>query len=263
MTKRIDTNIEKEIIRIYTTLTDNGWVGCNSIAKKYGISVATVQNVLIRSGIKIRNSAEAHAHGKKCKPIKNVPVGIAPFCKCGCGAVVSWNRRKNGWNVYVDGHYRKDFLYKNKEWLSNQYQSGKTLSQIAEQFSVSAGVVAKFAKKFAIKTRPHGDTLKLLGNMKGSKNPSWKGGTTPERQRVQKTDEWIQLVRYIYKRDGYKCKRCGNGKTKEVKFHAHHIYSWAEYPNLRLEPSNLVTLCSTCHSWVHSRKNVDRDFLPK
>lgn len=263
MTKRTDASIEKQIIEMYTTITDNGWIGCNTIADKYGIAVPTVQNILIRNGVKLRSSAEAYTHGKRTKPIKNIPMGDAPICKCGCGMPVDWNRRKNKWDAYRDGHYRKNFLYKSKEWLSSEYQSGKTLSQIAKQFGVAVSAVRKFAVKFGIEIRAHGDTLKLLGSMKGSKNPAWNGGTTPERQRAYKTVDWIQLVKYIYKRDGYKCQRCGTEKVGSVKFHAHHIRPWSLYPDLRLEPSNLVTLCDTCHRWVHSRQNLNLEYLAK
>jgi hypothetical protein len=195
------------------------------------------------------------------KPIKNLPVGQAPQCKCGCGAITEWNRRKNGWNVYVEGHYRKPFPYKNKEWLESQYESGRTLQEIADEFGVINTTIKKFISKFGIVLRSHSENLRLRGSMVGDKNPSWKGGVTPDRQRIYKTNDWIKLVKYIYKRDGYKCQRCGIGHNGQNKLHAHHLKSWADNPALRLSESNLITLCNSCHVWVHSRKNINSDFI--
>ncbi len=261
MTKRVDLNTEQEVIRLYTTRTENGWVGSYEIAKRLGISHGTVQNILIRNNVGTRDSKQAYEFGKRTKPIKNVPVGQKPLCKCGCGKFVEWNQRKNGWNIFREGHYRKDLPYKNADWLRGQYDSGRTLREIGKQFGVVGSVIKKFAKKFSLTIRSHSETLKMRGSTKGSKNPAWKGGTTPERQSIQKTDEWKTVVQLIYKRDGYKCKRCGHGHNAGRKFHAHHIKSFSKYPDLRLSASNLVTLCNVCHLWVHSKENVNQDFI--
>lgn len=263
MSKRIDLNIEKEVVRLYTTITQNGWIGKNDISKRLGISATAVDIILERNGVKKRSIKEAYEFGKRSKPIKNIPIGDAPLCKCNCQEKVSWNRRKNSWNAYVEGHYRREHPYKNFAWFKDQYESGKTVKDIAAQFGVSSSAVSKYIKKFSIKLRSHSDTLKNLGLMVGKKNPAWKGGTTPERQRIYKTETWAELVKYIYKRDGYKCQRCGTEKIGSVKFHAHHIHPWALYPDLRLEQSNLITLCDTCHRWVHSKQNVNLDYLAK
>lgn len=195
------------------------------------------------------------------KPIKNLPVGQPPQCKCGCGNTTEWNRRKNRWNVYVEGHYRKQLPYKSKEWLEAQYNSGKSLAEISNDFDVVPSTIGKFIRKFGISIRSHSESLKMRGSMVGSKNPAWKGGVTPERQQTYKTSEWIELVKYIYERDKYTCQRCGDKHTKQNKLHAHHLKSWAENPALRIEKNNLITLCNSCHMWVHSRKNVDSEYI--
>lgn len=260
MTKRIDEKIESEIVRLYNIKTENGWNGSNYISKQLGVSPQTVRSVLIRNGIKIRDDSKSH-EGKTCKPVKNIPKTSAPFCSCGCEKPVEWNRAKNKWNVYADGHYRKDLPYKHKEWLEEQYNSGKTLEEIGEKFGVFGSSVKKFFKNFGLTMRPHGETLRIRGSVSGENNPAWKGGVTPERQRLYKTDEWAKLVRFIFQRDNYTCQKCGDGHTKNNKLHAHHLRSWADNPHLRLEPSNLITLCDSCHLWVHSKKNTNKDFI--
>ncbi len=95
----------------------------------------------------------------------------------------------------------------------------------------------------------------------GPASSNWKGGTTPERQKLYGTTEWKALVTYIYARDGYTCQKCGVGRNRTNQLHAHHIKSWAEYPAERSEPNNLITLCNGCHGWVHSHKNKTSQFI--
>ena len=58
---------------------------------------------------------------------------------------------------------------------------------------------------------------------------------------------------YVLHRDGYKCTCCGAKPTKkkEVKFHAHHLESRKTGGN---SPSNLITLCESCHKLYHAGK---------
>jgi hypothetical protein len=56
----------------------------------------------------------------------------------------------------------------------------------------------------------------------------------------------------VIERDG-RCMECG----AEENLHAHHIKNFAEFPQLRTELSNGITLCQSCHRKLHKeqRKN--------
>lgn len=95
----------------------------------------------------------------------------------------------------------------------------------------------------------------------GESNPNYKDGSAPERQRLYASAEWKAVIRAVYKRDGYKCLRCGSGHVGKKKLHAHHIKPWAGNPDVRFDLDNLVTLCRECHEWVHSSANLSRDYL--
>jgi hypothetical protein len=56
--------------------------------------------------------------------------------------------------------------------------------------------------------------------------------------------KWIKDV---IKRDGFLCQWC----HKEKNLVAHHIMEWDKYPELRLEISNGLTLCRSCHMRHH------------
>ncbi len=47
----------------------------------------------------------------------------------------------------------------------------------------------------------------------------------------------------VLTRDGYKCTKCGSTEN----LHAHHIKNWNDFPSLRYDVSNGLTLCASCH----------------
>ena len=53
----------------------------------------------------------------------------------------------------------------------------------------------------------------------------------------------------VYKRDKYKCVKCGSTK----KLEAHHLKSWNCNEEDRYNVSNGVTLCKTEHEEFHSK----------
>ena len=100
----------------------------------------------------------------------------------------------------------------------------------------------------------------------GRKPASWKGGVTPLRQKIYSTDAWKKCVQIVWQRDNATCRRCGKkySRTDGMKpFHIHHIYGFAQFPYLRANPDNLVLLCKECHNFVHSKQNIDHEFMLK
>ena len=94
-------------------------------------------------------------------------------------------------------------------------------------------------------------------------HPCFKGGLTPERQAVYSSREWIEAVKLVWARDNAICQRCGkhhNEESNRGKFHIHHIVSF-QVRELRTDPGNLVLLCKKCHKFVHSKENVDKQFI--
>jgi len=66
----------------------------------------------------------------------------------------------------------------------------------------------------------------------------------------KKSDVWKKGV---FERDNYTCKICGDRSRKGhgVVLHAHHIKSFSEYPKLRTDINNGITLCKDCHVNLH------------
>ena len=63
-----------------------------------------------------------------------------------------------------------------------------------------------------------------------------------------KNPAWNAKRKRIMKRDGFKCRFCGDTKTElnaHHKYYSYDLKAW-EYPD-----DALITLCKTCHETIH------------
>lgn len=87
----------------------------------------------------------------------------------------------------------------------------------------------------------------LKGYMAGAKHYNYK----PDRTEIDlnKRRNWatacIEWREKVFKRDNYKCKINNQECTHQIE--AHHILSWRDYPELRFELNNGITLCKKHH----------------
>lgn len=87
------------------------------------------------------------------------------------------------------------------------------------------------------------------GKAMGAKNPSWKGGVTPEIKKIRKSFEYKLWRKAVFERDNWACVWCGNRQSagNKVILHGDHIKPFALYPELRFAIDNGRTLCQPCH----------------
>ena len=88
----------------------------------------------------------------------------------------------------------------------------------------------------------------------GSNHYNWKGGITPEMERLRKSQKYKLWRKIVFERDNYTCVECGISGS-ETPLNADHIKPFAHYPELRFELSNGRTLCISCHEKTESYKN--------
>ena len=91
----------------------------------------------------------------------------------------------------------------------------------------------------------------------GKNNPAWKGGIRFRKTKEKKhlCSKYMAWMKAVKDRDGWKCK-IGNDDCKG-RLEAHHILRWSEYPELRYEVNNGITLCA----YHHPRKKADEKRL--
>jgi 5-methylcytosine-specific restriction endonuclease McrA len=80
-------------------------------------------------------------------------------------------------------------------------------------------------------------------NHSGPRHHNWRGGITPEMQRLRGSAEARDWRRAVLARDSYKCRACG----ASGRLHADHIQPWSTHPDLRFDISNGRALCVPCH----------------
>lgn len=93
--------------------------------------------------------------------------------------------------------------------------------------------------------------------MKGELNPHWDPNLTDEQrkdridriERVMDSPEYRKWRWTVFRRDNYTCQICGKKVSGHIE--AHHIKSWKDYPDLRYDIDNGITLCKECHKEIH------------
>lgn len=155
-----------------------------------------------------------------------------------------------------------------KYGVENPFQSeiikNKIVKTNIEKYGTKSAMqnpnIQKQAKKTCMKKYGVSTYLKLL-NCKGENNARWKGGAARKRSE-RFTIEYKNWRTDVYHRDNYTCQCCGVRGSTDLN--AHHIMNWKDYPDLRFDVDNGITLCKSCHSLFHrlyGKKYNNRDQL--
>lgn len=85
---------------------------------------------------------------------------------------------------------------------------------------------------------------KISMTLRGIKEQDWSGfADRRERTRHMDTTQYVDWRKTTLRRDNYTCQICGQigGELR-----ANHIRKYADYPNLRINPNNGITICESC-----------------
>jgi 5-methylcytosine-specific restriction endonuclease McrA len=182
--------------------------------------------------------------------------------------------RRNASGQFSKGsHWRTPKPHWQRQWLIDEYViKARSTTEIAHEMGCTENNIQFWLKKHGIPARTVSQARSVkhwgacgaanaMHGRTGHLNPRYVDGSSPERQRLYAQSLGREFLKRIYARDGYACRKCGAPKTTPKSLHAHHIKPWAGNPALRFDDANAVTLCCPCHSWVHSKRNVGREWL--
>jgi hypothetical protein len=215
--------------------------GASMIAKKYNISKSTVLRNLHDYNIPMR---------KKGSPEKLPEYWIKALQKPKKG--IPWNKgQTKETNKNVMSISKKLRREKNYNWRSEIHKREKV------ECACGCGeLLNKYDKKGRRRYYITGHCGKghfTTERVSGANNNNWKGGITGENEKIRRSDKYNKWRDDIYKRDNYKCQICGSKKD----IVAHHIKEFAEYPELRFDINNGITVCRSCHYKIHRRKEIE------
>jgi len=175
--------------------------------------------------------------------IKRAPVKICPVCGKTFRAVKDQNGR-------FGGKIRRQ-IYCSRECWSKR---GITF------YKHKCLYCGKWFKTKDIRVRKYCSRECAFKDKKGVKAGAYKDGKSLERERAREGNNLARWRNRVYKRDNYTCQLCGakNGNGKKIYLHAHHIKSFSEFPELRFDVNNGMTLCEECHGKIHNKNFANR-----
>jgi len=150
------------------------------------------------------------------------------------------------------------------------YKRGQTFTEISKTLGASVSIVHYWIKQleptvltngkywlgkkrgtFSLETR-----IKMGESRRGSKSVNWiKDRTKLKTQGDRRSYAYSNWRKEVWKRDNFTCRIKNNDCKGRIE--AHHILGYAEYPELRYQINNGITVCH----FHHPRKVVDEKKL--
>lgn len=170
-------------------------------------------------------------------------------------------------------HWRNPKPHWKKEWMEKHYiKCQLSALAIATLADCTEANVLYWLRKHGIPRRTTREVRKIkkwgmpgsangMYGRTGEDNPRYVDGSSPERQRLYAQGKGKDFLSTVLRRDEYCCQRCQAPKKGARSLHVHHIMPWAGNKNLRFDLNNVVTVCDSCHNWIHSKKNTKRAYL--
>lgn len=172
-------------------------------------------------------------------------------------------RRLHQFNIPLRPAGDKPFpVLRDKSWLEKQYKTKSTL-EIADEIGCSCHIVYDWlvkhkikiakdkhrtGKKFSEEARKRLSEAKK-GKYTGADHWNWKPNKENSYQSERTSYKAKQWSKDVRERDNHTCVKCEN----KERLHAHHVKSFKEYPELRYDLNNGITLCVSCHQKEHKR----------
>jgi hypothetical protein len=169
-------------------------------------------------------------------------------------------RRKNGSYFHTPETRKKisqNSLGKKLKPLTEKHKKAISLAHKGKP-SWNRGIFGEkshsFGKQYCLGYKHTEEARQKMKNSqkKGAEHHNWKGGISKGYNKGYRNSyEYKKWRMSVFERDNFSCQFCG---IRGVYITAHHIKSWAKYPELRLIIANGITLCEECHKLTDNYK---------
>lgn len=141
-----------------------------------------------------------------------------------------------------------------------EHGAGISLREIAAKRGVDENTLSRKLRAAGHSTPgPHGSRgrrgegfcRRQSARLQGIPLREWREFRAKRRRTTGRSPDLRQWQRLVLARDSWTCRDCG---AQRCELHAHHIYRRSEYPLLRLDVNNGITLCWKCHKSIRGRE---------
>ena len=115
----------------------------------------------------------------------------------------------------------------------------------------------RIGKKHTDETRKKISEVTRERTARGENHYNYSHGKSCRNLDGRRRQEYTIWRNAVFQRDHYTCQKCEDNKGGNLR--AHHIKPYAEYPELRYDIDNGITLCHTCHELEHFKPDSIRN----